>query len=153
MRKIIPLLALAIAAIGSQAHAQRSGLGAGVIVGEPTGFSIKGWLNETTAIDGALAWSFEGNSSFHAHATYLWHNFSLFPVDRGALPGYFGVGARYRSMDRGSDRLGIRVPFGLAYHFDNLPLEAFGEIAPILDFSPKTDLQLNAAIGLRYYFR
>ena len=36
-------------------HAQDKGTGLGIIVGEPTGFSAKHWLTNTTAIDGAIA--------------------------------------------------------------------------------------------------
>jgi len=32
-------------------------LGVGVIVGEPTGASVKYWLNDTLAVDGAAGWS------------------------------------------------------------------------------------------------
>jgi len=38
------LLALALAA-STCIHAQSSGFGAGIILGEPTGISLKGWLS------------------------------------------------------------------------------------------------------------
>ena len=74
------------------------GLGVGVIVGEPTGVSIKKWIGETRAIDAAAAWSFSENESFQLHADYLFHNFSLLqPKDfNGRLPVYFGVGCRIK---------------------------------------------------------
>ncbi len=139
------------------AQAQRGGTGFGVIVGEPTGITAKHWLDDTTAIDLAFGASFEGRTSIHLHGDYLWHNFSIFPVDQGQLPIYYGVGARYKDnrarSGRTRDHFGIRVPFGIAYHLENRPLEIFGEIVPIFDLTPKTGVSLNAAVGFRIYFR
>ncbi len=150
MKKIIVPLLLAFIAV--PLAAQDRGFGAGVIVGEPTGLSIKNWLTPTTAIDGAAAWSFEGRDSFHVHASYLIHNFNLITVDEGRASVYYGIGARARFREGMSTRAGVRVPVGLAYEFQQAPFELFAEVAPILDLSPSTDFSLNGAIGLRYYF-
>lgn len=154
MRKIVTagLLLAAGAGFAASALAQDRGTGIGVIVGEPTGVSVKHWLDRDTAVDGAVAWSFEGRNSFHLHVDWLRHDFSLLPVDSGALPVYVGVGARYKER-RGTDRFGIRIPVGLAYHFADAPLEIFGEIVPILDLAPDTGVNLNAALGIRFYFQ
>ncbi|NBC26687.1 MAG: hypothetical protein GVY08_07495, partial [Bacteroidetes bacterium] len=40
----------------------------GVLLGEPTGISLQVWQSRTTAIDGAVAWSFEGEDNLHIHA-------------------------------------------------------------------------------------
>lgn len=155
--KILLALFLLTGFAAGAAHAQRSGTGLGAITGEPTGLSVKHWLDDLRAIDAALGWSFEGRTSLQVHADWLWHNFEVFPVDRGMLPLYFGVGGRFkdgtgRKGDSSKDRVGVRVPVGVAYHFDNIPLELFGEIVPILDFSPSTKLNLNAAVGARWFF-
>ncbi len=134
--------------------------GLGVIVGEPTGLSLKYWLDDDHAIDGAAAWSFSGNDSFQLHADYLWHNYDL--IDSGTLSGklpvYYGVGARlkFKDDDRHHDddaAFGIRVPLGISYLFADAPFDLFAEIVPILDLTPDTDLELNAAIGVRFYFK
>lgn len=65
------------------AHAQDRGFGLGIIIGEPTGVSVKGWLSDERAIDGALAWSLFGHSWFSAHADYLFHNMRLININRG----------------------------------------------------------------------
>ncbi|MEX2382237.1 MAG: hypothetical protein WD490_07630 [Opitutales bacterium] len=151
MKHFFLILLLASLAAGS-ARAQRSGTGLGVITGEPTGVSVKHWLDDRAAIDAAVGWSFEGRDSLHLHADWLWHDFAIFPVERGLLPLYYGVGARFKSNSGSRDRFGVRVPVGVAYHFDNIPLELFGEIVPILDVVPSTRLSLNAAVGARWYF-
>jgi hypothetical protein len=148
--------------LNATVHAQRGQTAVGVIVGEPTGVSFKHWLDDRSAIDAALGWSFESRTSVHLHADWLWHDFSIFSPDRGELPLYYGVGLRFKGGrddnrpgrgDRGKDRFGVRVPVGVAYHLDNRPLEFFAEIVPILDLAPSTKLNLNAAIGARWYFR
>lgn len=134
-------------------------LGLGVIVGEPTGISAKYWLNQTNAIDGAVAWSFEGRNSLHIHTNYLWHNYSIINQPSDArFPVYYGVGARVKfrnsNSGRGSsgDKIGIRVPVGVSYIFDQHPFDIFAEIVPILDLAPSSGFSLNAAIGARFYF-
>ena len=81
------------------------------------------------------------------------HIFSLIKVDKGRLPFYYGVGGRIklREGDR-DDNVGIRVPFGLAYLFENSRFELFFELVPILDLAPSTDVEFNGAVGFRYRF-
>lgn len=114
---------------------------------------MKHWLQDATAVDVAVAWSFEGNDSFTIHADYLNHNFRLIKVDKGRLPFYYGIGGRIKFNDNEDTRLGVRVPLGLTYLFENITLDLFVEIVPILDLSPATDFKVNAAIGVRYFFR
>ncbi|MFP4471057.1 MAG: BAPKO_0422 family outer member beta-barrel protein [Bacteroidales bacterium] len=150
----------------STLHAQegREGFGVGVIVGEPTGISIKTWTGNTTAIQAAAAWSFSGYNSFQFHLDYLFHNFSLFNSEdmNGALPVYIGVGGRLKlaedaDPDPGNDdvndeaAIGLRVPLGISYIFGEAPLDVFLEVVPILDVVPDTDFDLNGAVGIRVY--
>lgn len=145
--------------LSGTAYGMPKGIGLGLIVGEPTGIVAKKWLSETAAVDGAVAWSFGGDDSLHLHGDYLLHNGTLIQVPevKGDLPVYYGVGARIKFKDNNngdSDVLvGIRVPFGISYLPDSTPLDFFVEVAPIMDFVPDTELDLNAAIGVRYYFQ
>jgi len=134
----------------SMTKAQSSGVGLGLIVGEPTGISFKYWTGSTTAFDAALAWSFIDEGAFHIHGDYIFHNFTLITIPEGKLPFYYGIGARLKTSH--DSRLGVRVPLGLAYLFQTVPVDIFLEIVPILDFTPKTDFSINAAIGARYFF-
>ncbi len=132
---------------------QQKGFGAGIILGEPTGFSLKGWLNETNAIDAGVAWSFGSPASFHVHADYLWHNYDVIKSTE-ILPLYYGFGARLKAGENGEDtRFGIRAVIGLDYIFRNAPVDLFLEVAPIVDIAPKTELSGNGGIGARFWFR
>lgn len=135
----------------STVKAQSSGVGLGLIVGEPTGISFKYWTGSTTAFDAALAWSFVDGGAFHIHGDYIFHNMRLISVPEGLLPFYYGIGARIKTADK--TRLGVRVPLGLAYLFQSAPVDIFLEIVPILDLTPKTDFAINAALGARYFFK
>lgn len=157
MRRSGMFLILGLLTLAAPARGQE-GLGLGIIVGEPTGLSLKTWLTKSTAFDLAAAWSFAGEGSFHVHGDYLIHNYKVFRVEKGSLPLYYGVGARVRAHDHGPDQnddvdVGIRIPVGLTYLFQNDPFDLFLEVVPILDVAPETDVTLNASIGARYYFR
>jgi hypothetical protein len=128
-------------------------LGAGVMVGEPTGMSLKYWLNDTLALDGAIGWSFHDNTDLYMQSDVLWHNFDLIPVPQGRLPLYFGVGGLVRVRDNNNDnQVGVRAPVGLSYMFDNVPVDIFVEIAPAIDFAPDVRGEITGGVGIRYWF-
>ena len=148
------LLAVSSASAGTRTEEP---FGLGVIVGEPTGLSLKYWLDKDTAIDGAAAWSFSENDSFQLHGDYLIHNYDLLEADE--LPLYYGLGARLKFKDsdgrgRNEDHaiFGIRFPLGITYLFDEVPFDVFAELVPVLDVAPDADVDLNAAIGFHFYF-
>jgi hypothetical protein len=128
-------------------------LGAGIIVGEPTGASLKYWMNDRVAVDGAFGWSFHDDSDFYLHSDILWHNFDLIPVSQGRLPVYFGVGGLVRFRDDNNDnQVGIRVPIGLSYMFANAPVDIFAEVGPAIDVAPDVRGEVTGGIGIRYWF-
>jgi hypothetical protein len=139
-------------------QAQGSGFGLGIIIGEPTGLSMKAWLGEGSAFDLAAAWSFEGRGFLHLHGDYLRHA-DVIDVPKGFLPFYYGIGARLRIREddrpRDADEdilFGIRIPLGMTYLFVNAPLDLFVEIAPVVELVPSTDVDLDGGIGIRFYF-
>ncbi len=48
--------------------------------------------------------------------------------------------------------LGGRIPLGFAIHPRDVPLEPFLEVAPGVLVFPETDVIVEGALGLRYYF-
>lgn len=153
IRPALSVLALALTLVlSAPARAHDGNFGLGVIAGEPTGVSGKLWLSAATAVDGAMAWSTAADGRLHLQADFVWHDFDLFEVDRGALPVYYGVGARVRFAER-DDVIGVRFPVGLSYLFEGRRFDAFMEVAPILDLAPSTDVDVEGGLGVRYYFR
>ncbi len=122
--------------------------GLGIILGEPTGISAKLWITGTTAIDGAVAWSFANKSAFHIHADFLIHNFGVFGK---VVPLYYGIGGRIKFRED-ETRLGVRIPVGVAYDIPSTSIDLFLEIVPLLNLNPSTSFTLNSAIGGRFHF-
>jgi hypothetical protein len=144
------LLVVVTLIVAPHANGQEYGFGAGIILGEPTGISLKYWTKPTNAWDAGVAWGFGREGAFHLHADYLWHKYNLIRVDKGRLPLYYGGGARILFADR--SHFGIRGVVGLDYQFSGVPLDAFLEIAPVFDLVPATELNFNGGIGIRYFF-
>lgn len=135
----------------SSASSNDGRLGAGIILGEPIGASLKYWFNNTLAIDGATGWSSHDDTDLYVHSDVLWHNFDLIPVSRGRMPVYFGVGGLVRFRDNNQDnQVGIRVPVGVSYLFDNAPVDVFVEIGPALDVAPDVQGEITGGGGIRY---
>jgi hypothetical protein len=147
MKKLIFVLVSGLFAMN--VLAQDKGFGIGVILGEPTGLSAKSWITSKTAVDVAVAWALH-DPSLHIHADFLVHQFNLVTVSEGQLPLYFGLGARVKLADE--TMFGARIPIGMDYLFDSAPLDIFFEVVPILNLVPSTAFDLNAAIGIRYFF-
>lgn len=147
MKKLV--LVLFIAAISIQTFSQDSGFGLGIIIGAPTGLSAKLWTTEYSALDAALAWSFAGSGFLSLHSDLLFHRY-LIDVDQGRLPVYFGGGAKL--VFASNLEFGLRIPLGMAYQFESAPVEAFFELVPVFKLIPETAIDMDAGIGVRYYF-
>jgi len=143
--------------------------GLGIMLGAPTGLSGKYYLGPDTALDFGIGviGRYRSRDGLHIHADYLWHPLSLVSAEPFELPLYFGIGGRLFTFDEDYDRdryyddvtaLGVRVPLGIAFDFNNVPLDIFVEIALVVDFFIAGDYRddfgadLNGAFGVRYYF-
>lgn len=155
----ISLLTL-LATSSNPALAEEKGIfGAGLIVGEPSGISVKYYLGDDTAIDGAIGGAFLGKG-IQVHADFLWHPWILETKPSFVLPVYVGVGGRVldRNGGGGDDdhfRLGLRGVGGLLFDFTEAPLDVFLEIAGVADYRTKGTafgLDINVGAGVRYYF-
>ena len=131
---------------------ERKKFGVGVILGEPTGITIKYMLDDKTAIDAGVGWETSGDNEFHIYGDYLYHMYDLIKVPHGKLPLYFGGGLRFIDREKKDDKLGIRIPVGIEYLFGNVPLGAFFELVPVLNLTPDTDFDFEAGIGIRFFF-
>jgi hypothetical protein len=179
-QRVVPRLLLALAAIaltgtvalarprpnrGRRFEANKT-FGLGLMIGAPTGLSGKYFLAPDRAIDfgvGAIGY-YNGRDGLHLHADYLWHPVSLVSADAFELPFYVGIGARL--FDFGCNgckdnvaALGARVPFGIAFDFNNVPIDVFLELAVVVDVfvndypgHDRLGADLNGAVGFRYYF-
>ena len=135
----------------TMAQSHKGDFGVGIFVGEPSIVTGKVWTDSHNAVDMGLGWSFGHDSQIIMQGDYLHHMYNLVHnINKGQLLFYYGVGGRL--ILGNNDRLGVRVPLGADYLVQNEPIEAFFEIAPVLDLAPKTEPDINAGIGVRYYF-
>jgi len=131
--------------------------GLGIVLGEPTGITAKGYLTKALAIDVVGAWSFVNNgATILGDATY---DFFDLPVDSDVItvPFYAGAGAKVvinGNQQHRSDRssFGVRIPVGLAIQWQKYPVELYLEVGPGIELAPETEADISGGLGARYYF-
>jgi hypothetical protein len=143
--------------------------GLGIMLGSPTGLSGKWFVGAAEAIDfgiGFIGRYGRHRDGLHIHADYLWHPVTLVKTEPFYLPLYVGIGGRFWDYDYDDDgndnfegsALGLRLPAGIAFDFNEIPLDAFFELAFVLDLFLNDDygddlgVDLSAAVGVRYWF-
>ena len=109
-------------------------------------------LADKNAIDVGVGWETSGDNELHIYGDYLFHLYDVIKVPKGKLPIYFGGGARWIYREDKDNRLGVRIPVGLEYLFEGISLGAFVEIVPVVNLTPDTEGDLEAGIGIRYFF-
>jgi len=130
--------------------------GAGIILGDPTGFTAKGFLSPKMAIDAMASWSFTEEAFLIIGD--LTYEFAQIPVRSSSLtlPFYAGAGGKI-GFDRGGRNNGrtvggIRIPLGIAAQFTHQPIEVFVEVAPGMEVAPSTTTDVTGGVGARFYF-
>ena len=132
--------------------AQDKGIGAGVILGEPTAISAKFWLGENNAIDAALGYSFDkGEKGISLHSDLVYHLRSISDAEL-QFPLYYGFGLRFRAREKTKGNFGVRGVIGILWWNTSPPIDIFFELAPVFKLFPSTELDLDAGLGARYYF-
>ena len=150
MKRAILVLLVLLGVSGSLFAQQSFGdrLGIGVIVGEPTGLSLKLWTGDRGALDAAVAWSFTGNA-FYIHMDYLMHVLPSAPRAPGSLSVYLGLGGTL--LVGGGVQVGLRMPIGINYLFARFPIGIFAELAPGVLLMPSTAFRLGGGVGVHFY--
>ncbi len=126
-------------------------LGAGMMIGNPTGANAKYWLDNDRAVDGGIGLSFGRKTELSVHSDYLFHKKAvLFYNDVHPLDLYYGVGGRLEFSD--GLEMGVRLPVGLTHFIEERNADVFAEVAPIIDIISKVGVEFHFAVGARYYF-
>jgi hypothetical protein len=144
--------------------------GLGLELGEPFGLTGKYFLNADRALDFGVGeiYDYYYYRGYHVYGDYLWHPVSLASTDAFELPFYVGLGGRFWGWEdrRVQQRyvtgsaLGFRVPVGVAFDFNSIPLDVFVEVVPTLDlffdrpngYDRTLYLFIDASVGIRYWF-
>jgi hypothetical protein len=151
---------------GGGGFASNGTFGLGLELGEPSGLNGKYFMQPDRAIDfgiGAIYGDYYGGDGLHLYADYLWHPTTLVRAEAFQMPFYIGVGGRYWRFCDGcrpgpyASAIGVRVPFGISFDFNNVPLDVFVQLVVVADvfidypnhsFGPGID----GSIGIRYWF-
>jgi hypothetical protein len=146
--------------------------GLGLELGSYDGITGKYFLSESNAIDFGIGYVYRhyyGDDGLHLYVDYLWHPLSLVSAEAFELPLYIGVGGRFWDWgDYGCDRdgrncqyygtsaFGIRVPVGIAFDFNNVPLDIFIQLTPTIDlfrnYRDNAHFTIDFTIGIRFWF-
>lgn len=124
---------------------------AGLATPVPTGVILKLWTSRLTAFDFFAEWNFD-SSDYNFHADYLSHNYELLNARESNMIFYSGYGIRVLDdrNDNESATAGVRLPFGVTYLMEDPRVDLFGEVAPRMDVTPRTNFGLDLMIGVRY---
>jgi len=170
MKSLITALVVGAAALTAHATPASDGFGIGVILGSPSGLSLKIPATPNNSINVIAGWNLDGDngrwdndgccSSFYIGGDYIFYNYNLIRVNRGRLPLYYGPGLNASFWDGpdgpGDDddnvRVGFRIALGLEYQFATAPFDIFVEIAPGVNVIPSTNAYVAAGIGTRFFF-
>jgi hypothetical protein len=157
---------------GGKIHGRRfeanKTFGLGLELGDLVGVTGKYFVESSQALDFGIGYNYyygDRTGGLHLYGDYLWHPVSLASAEAFELPFYIGVGARF--WDFGYDNtvdghqtayaFGARVPIGISFDFNEIPLDAFIQLTPTLDFfhnyAPHdVFIDFDFTIGVRYWF-
>ncbi len=136
-------------------------IGFGVMLGDPTGLTLKIWTPTNNAFVIDLGSSYFGSPRFNVD--YLWHfnafrsNTVMLYAGPGAALGFGkGHGIWYENdqgfyVHQNSAGLGVRGVFGVNFIPRNNPLEFFFEVGVLVGLAPDFGSAVDAALGMRFY--
>ena len=148
---LLVIQAASLSAEEAQTLTQDKKFGVGLMLGQPTGASLKYWLSDVSAIDGVVGLSLD-DIDFSVHADYLYHFNNVVHLNENRLAFYVGGGPRYRVREHKDDLFGIRTVGGVAYIFDKAPVDVFFEVGPVFDLTPDLKVRYTVGIGARFWF-
>jgi hypothetical protein len=152
MKRLVALSIGVFIFFAAPINAQNKAFGIGLMIGQPTGFTAKNWMNGNNALDFALGFSFARNySGVNMHSDYLWHSYNAIQSSEKFVL-YYGPGLSLRTGKNGNGQFGIRGELGLEWMSHSAPIDVFIEIAPVFNFIATTGFNVDAGFGARYYF-
>lgn len=142
----------------------QSGIGFGLVLGEPTGITGKFFLTDALTIDTDLAFSFL-DERFEPTIDLLYHFQNITPSSADvAVRPYLGGGAmlavsgdndddkKRKKKDDDSVKGGVRATGGLSLIFAEIPIELAVDVSPGWWFTGDGDFDVSGAFSVRYFF-
>ena len=132
-----------------------SPVGLGLILGDPSGVSMKTKLQDGQALDGLVSYGSGPASTYYLAGSYQFEKPSALHFGKQPVDFYYGLGIRIHESGPSNDRklhLGPKVPAGLSIKLVDTAFEVFAEAAFVLDITPSTSGDIDGGIGARYWF-
>ena len=155
--------------MGGERYAANGTFGLGLELGSPFGLNGKYFLSDDRALNFGIGWIYDryyydGRDGTNIYLDYLFHPFSITNNPTFQLPFFVGVGGRIWNFsgcngcrDDG-DAFGVRVPVGIAFDFNKVPLDVFIQLTFVADIFFNYDRgdrfgpHLEGSVGIRYWF-
>jgi hypothetical protein len=152
--------------LGGRSFEANKTFGLGIELGAPTGVNGKWFFAADRALDFGIGdvYHYANRTGLHIYGDYVFHPTSLASNENFELPLYVGLGGRFWNFeDTGQPdpndayAFGFRVPVGVAFDFNTVPLDFFVQFVPVLDYYGGNALHtvyldFDASIGARYWF-
>ena len=127
------------------------GVGLGIILGYPTGFSVAYHPESRIWFDGAVAWAFNKAIHVQADACLTLSEMRSGDIPNAIFPVWVGVGPQIQVGSADVPNVGIRIPFGMGVMVHGTPVEGFLELVPGIGIAPETTGFFEGGIGARFY--
>ena len=150
LRKIIAVSLVAIS-VATRSVSAQADTGLGIVLGQPTGISLRMDQSPTTAFDAALAWRLGDREYLFAHADYLWIRRGIVIPRSLSADLYYGIGG-ILALPEDDVAVALRLPIGVSKKFADPNLEVFAELAVAFTVVPATDFDIVGGVGLRFWF-
>jgi hypothetical protein len=155
---------------GGSSYQSNGKFGLGIELGAPTALNGKLFLSPSTALNFGFGYLYDNyyydhnRDGLYLYLDHLWHPVQLTQNETFKLPFFIGVGGAFWTFDDRHDRfddhysaLALRVPFGLAFDFNNVPLDIFVQLTFSVDifFNSAYDRfgpGFEGSVGVRYWF-
>lgn len=155
---------------GAPAFEANKTFGLGLELGEPTGLQGKWFYTSDKAIDFGIGdiYDYYDYRGLYLYGDHLWHPANLASTQAFELPFYVGVGAalwrwedyRFAPNITGS-AMGVRVPIGLDFDFNNTPLDIYIQVVPSaylfvdapMGYDHTGYIIVDGSAGIRYWFK
>jgi hypothetical protein len=159
--------------LGGQKYSANGSFGLGLELGSPSGLNGKYFLSDSTALNFGIGWIYDryyyhDRNGVNLYLDHLWHPLSLSNGPSVKIPLYIGVGGRlwnFNDYRDGADgtAIGVRVPLGIAFDFNNVPIDIFIQLTFVADLFFGYDCSrfancdrfgphFEGSVGVRYWF-
>jgi len=123
----------------------------GLNIGQPSGISLKVWIDKNGAVEGLAAWDFNA-VEFVASLDYLFTFPDILKLQTTSFPLFVGVGGFAQIGTGSTPTIGLRVPLGILFVFARAPIEIQLDVVPGMTVYPATKPVLMGGFAIRYCF-